>query len=276
MGRIAQTTIAAAAGLDNTVVFDQIISAAVFPRLSRISSAYQRYRFTSLEFQVQPMCPSTTGGGYIAGFLKDPTDADTSFDAIQGSFGPAVAKWWEHKTVHVRPPADLLWTSLGENIRLASPGKFVLTNVGTNTDIVNVSVLCKWVAELSVPSLERDDHEVEIITDMQLAESDLMGSTNKIPVDRMFTQRLGTVTNGTIFRTPIPFFIDYKLGSGDVTKASYIHLQYRFASQDFLWGYCDENQNPVVFNAGADYFSDGQPEQIVIPKGTVFTTVFAG
>lgn len=273
MGRIAQTTIAASAGTDNTVVFSQLLTVALFPRLSRIASAYQRYRFTSLEFLIQPMCPSLTGGGYVAGFLKDPTDTDTSFDSIQGSHGAVVAKWWEHKTLKVIPPKDLLWTSQGENVRLSSPGKFALTNVGTNTDIVNVSVMCKWTAELSVPSLEKETSLSEFITNAALVESNLTNGSNKFNVLEIFAS-IPKLNNLTVLTSEYPFYVDYKLGTGDVTKASYMHLQYQKATEEFVWGYFNSQGTANTFVPGVNYFSDSQPQQIILGNGARLNIVY--
>ena len=277
MGRIAQATLAAGAHGDGFVVFNDIITTSVFPRLSRVASAYQRFRFTKLDFNVQPMCPSTTGGGYVAGFLKDPLDRDTSFDALQGSHGAVVAKWWEHKTVQVRPPKDLLWTSPGENARLFSPGKFALTTVGTNTDAVNVSVLCHWEAELSVPSLEEVDAAVsEYITSNDLLETVLVSNLNEIHQRAILD---ATLANGTILACNQTIGIDYKLGAGDVTKATYNHFRVNVPSVNFgsdaglQWGVYAEGQSGGLFTPGSDYYSDNQPQQVILPKGSIMQVI---
>merc|ERR1712141_928297 len=108
-----------------------------------------------------------------------------SFDALQGSHGAVVAKWWEHKTVRVRPPKDLLWTSVGENARLFSPGKFVLTTVGTNTAPVT-----------------------EYITASDILESSLSSGYNEISQTPFI---VGNIADRTVLRSPVPFGIDYKL-----------------------------------------------------------------
>lgn len=272
VGRIAQATLAGGAHKDGYVVVDEIISTSIFPRLSRIASAYQRFRFTKLDFNVQPMCPSLAGGGYVAGFLKDPLDKDASFDALQGSYGAVVAKWWEHKTVRVRPPKDLLWTTVGENARLFSPGKFVLTTVGTNTDLVNVSVLCDWEAELSVPSLEdaKDAPATEYILATDILESSLTNGHNEIPQEPFI---VGNIADKTVLRSPVPFGIDYKLGPGDVTKANYAYFQVLKAANSAprlrygMW-------NGTEFSGGHPYYYDEQPDQVLLPTGTQLAVVY--
>jgi hypothetical protein len=275
MGRIAQATLLAATQSDGSEVFNEIITTSIFPRLSRIASAYQRYRFTKLDFNVQPMCPSITGGGYVAGFLKDPLDTDASFDALQGSYGAVVGKWWEHKTVQVRPPKDLLWTSVGENARLFSPGKFVLTTVGTNTDLVNVSVLCNWEAELSVPSLENTTSGpiTEYLTTKNLFETGLVGAANEF---QQFTILPQPIANGTILKSEYPVAVDYKLGTGDVLKAEYVHFRVNLPSTSFgaipslQWGIYDND----TFTPGVNYYRDGQPQQVLLSAGATMDVLF--
>lgn len=218
------------------------------------------------------MCPSLTGGGYVAGFLKDPLDTDTSFDALQGSHGAVVAKWWEHKMVQVRPPKDLLWTSVGENARLFSPGKFALTTVGTNTDLVNVSVLCNWEAELSVPSLESisDGPITEYITTDDLLETRLVHSANEFQQQTIIS---AVLPDGLVLGTDHPVGIDYKLGTGDVTKATYVHFRVNIPSTQFgavaalQWGVYDHNTH--AFTPGVNYFRDNQPQQVLLPERSI-------
>ena len=266
MGRIAQSTHAAATISDGDAIFNEIITASVFPRLSRIASAYQRYRFTKMTFSVQPMCPATTGGGYVAGFLKDPMDTDSSFDAIQGSRGATVGKWWEHKNVITIPAKDLLWTSVGESPRLYSPGKFVLTGVGSNTDVVNVSVLCSWEAELSVPSLESPEAPQTIyFSAYDIMQSDLVNNSNKIHFN-IFGADV-SLPDDTVLRAAVPIYVDYQLGSGDVTKAGFSEWKVTDNGTKLQWGI----DHPAgTWTAGIAYYSDGQPPQSLLSKGTRF------
>lgn len=274
MGRIAHATLQSGYP-DGHNVFDQNVNVGVFPRLARIGSAYQRYRFTRMEFDIQPMCPATAGGGYIAAFLKDPLDSDTSFDALQGSHGAVMAKWWEHKTIHVpNPGKDLLWTSLGENARLYSPGKLVLTTVGSNDALVNISVLCRWEVELSVPSLEEAGGPItEYITYRTLYTSGLTNESNEFSTAQIIS---GVMRVGTILRTSVPFAIDYKLGAGDVTKADYTALKVVTSPSfptgvAFQWGTLDVDEE---FHPGAAFYYDEQPLQVVIAEGTKFNVIF--
>ena len=269
MGRIAQSTHAAATITDGEVIFDNIINVAAFPRLSRVGSAFQRYRFTKLSFSIQPMCPATTGGGYVAGFIKDPMDTDASFDSIQGSRGATIGKWWEHKVVHAIPAKDLLWTSLGESPRLYSPGKFVMTAVGSNTDIVNVSVLCSWEAELSVPSLESEDAPVtEFFTKYDIMQSDLVHNSNKLHFN-IFGAGVNLPDN-TILRANVPIYIDYQLGVGDITKAGFSEWKVTDSGTKLQWGIDHPAGNWV---AGISFFFDGQPPQSLLSRGTRFEVI---
>jgi len=213
------------------------------------------------------MCPSTTGAGYVAGFLKDPTDNDTSFDAIQGSRGAVIGKWWEHKRIDVQSSNDLLWTSIGESPRLFSPGKFVMTAVGTNTDAVNVSVLCEWEVVLSVPALEEfgDKPVTEYFSLVDLLNSSYTDSSNSIAQSAVFGGNI--IPDGTMLAIPFPIDVDYSLGAGDVASARYCH--FKASATTLTWGI----HYSGTFTNGQAYFSDGQPVQCAVPKGTRFEVI---
>ncbi|AYN74007.1 coat protein [Pseudodiaptomus annandalei nervous necrosis virus] len=275
MSRIAQSVLQAGTGTDGYVVVDATIVPDLLPRLGHAARIFQRYSVETLEFEIQPMCPANTGGGYVAGFLPDPTDNDHTFDALQATRGAVVAKWWESRTVRPQYTRALLWTSTGKEQRLTSPGRLILLCVGNNTDVVNVSVMCRWSVRLSVPSLETpEETTAPIMTqaplyNQSLATSDfrsvLLGST---PLD--------TAPDGAIFQLDRPLSIDYNLGVGDVDRAVYWHLK-KFAGTAtnpagwFRWGIWD-NFNKT-FTDGVAYYSDQQPRQILLPVGTVCTRV---
>jgi hypothetical protein len=158
---------------------------------------------------------------------------------------------------------------------LFSPGKFVLTTVGTNTDIVNVSVLCSWEAELSVPSLEETGNVpvTEHIIQSDIQESVLSANSNEIP---QLPYVEGDIPSGTILRSPVPFGIDYQLGSGDVTKATYAYFRVNVvanAQPRLQWGLWQWSGTAWYFTPGKPYYSDGQPEQVILPAGTVLSVI---
>nr|AEF79783.1 coat protein [Lates calcarifer nervous necrosis virus] len=275
MSRISQAVLPAGTGTDGYVVVDATIVPDLLPRLGHAARIFQRYAVETLEFEIQPMCPANTGGGYVVGFLPDPTDNDHTFDALQATRGAVVAKWWESRTVRPQYTRTLLWTSSGKEQRLTSPGRLILLCVGNNTDVVNVSVLCRWSVRLSVPSLETpEETTAPIMTQGSLYNDSL--STNDFKSILLGSTPLDIAPDGAVFQLDRPLSIDYSLGTGDVDRAVYGHLK-KFAGNAgtpagwFRWAIWD-NFNKT-FTDGVAYYSDEQPRQILLPVGTVCTRV---
>ncbi|ABY87295.1 coat protein [Tiger puffer nervous necrosis virus] len=277
MSRIAQAVLTAGTGTDGYVVVNEIIVPELLPRLGHAARIFQRYIVETLEFDIQPMCPANTGGGYVAGFLPDPADNDHTFDAIQATRGAVVAKWWESRTVRPQYARTLLWTSTGKEQRLTSPGRLILLCVGSNTDVVNVSVLCRWSVRLSVPSLETPEETFAPITSQgPLYNDSITTATSGFRSILLGSGQLDIAPPGTVYSIDRPLSIDYNLGVGDVDRAVYWHLLKKKGDPNnpagFLdWGLWDDFNK--VFTTGVAYYSDQQPRQILLPVGTVFTKV---
>jgi hypothetical protein len=280
MSRIAQAVLPAGTGTDGHVVVDEIIVPDLLPRLGHAARIFQRYIVETLEFEVQPMCPANTGGGYVAGFLPDPTDNDHTFDALQATRGSVVAKWWESRTVRPQYARTLLWTSTGKEQRLTSPGRLILLCVGNNTDVVNVSVLCRWSVRLSVPSLETpEDVIAPILTQAPLHNDSIPNDALSFRAVLLGATQLDAAPSGAVYAMDRPLSIDYNLGVGDVDRAVYWHVEKlpgtpQEPSGWLSWGLWD-NFNKT-FTKGIKYYSDQQPRQILLPVGTLFTKVSSG
>jgi hypothetical protein len=277
MSRISQRVIPAAVGVDGYVVVNEVLVPELLPRLGNVSRIFQRYSFETLEFEIQPMCPANTGGGYVAGFLPDPTDGDHTFNALQATRGSVVAKWWESRTVRPQYIRTLLWTSAGKEQRLTSPGRLLVLCVGNNTDVVNVSVLCRWTVRLSVPSLETpEDIAAPILSAGNLYNDSLATGQNVFRSILMGSQQLDDAPVGTVFQLDRPLNIDYSLGTGDVDRATYWHVDKEKGDTShpagyLRWGLYD-NFNKT-FTPGVHYYADEQPRQILLPVGTLFSRI---
>nr|ACX71281.1 coat protein [Gilthead sea bream Iberian betanodavirus] len=277
MSRIAQAVVPAGTGTDGKIIVDSTIVPELLPRLGHAARIFQRYAVETLEFEIQPMCPANTGGGYVAGFLPDPTDNDHTFDALQATRGAVVAKWWESRTVRPQYTRTLLWTSTGKEQRLTSPGRLVLLCVGSNTDVVNVSVMCRWSVRLSVPSLETpEDTTAPITTQAPLHNDSINNGYTGFRSILLGSTQLDLAPANAVFVTDKPLPIDYSLGVGDVDRAVYWHLRKKAGDTQvpagyFDWGLWDDFNK--TFTVGAPYYSDQQPRQILLPAGTLFTRV---
>lgn len=112
------------------------------------------------------MCSSGASGGYVAAFIRDPTDnlgtGKLALERLVASEGSRARKAWQGSTVSCNCVPDLLYTSAppAGDARLQSPGIFALAVEskvnGGNASTVPVSVYCDWDVTLSYPSLEGD------------------------------------------------------------------------------------------------------------------------
>jgi hypothetical protein len=248
----------------------------MFPRLKRIASAYQRYRFTDLRFVVQPMCPSTTGGGWVAGVIPDPLDTNLGFDALQATLGAEVNKWWEAEEVHALSlPRDKLWTSEGDNARLYSPGRFVCLAVGTNTDLVNVSVVAHWKCELTVPSLEQLEGQTDFRNVVPLTSVGL-NDKNYFPMPPYFGREVPKM--GRIYQSSVPCGVTVTDGT-EVQLVNYSYFSRSPLGDEMMfWGSVTWNDEGTGYLDWTDGLKcsqpDGQTEREIMPRGTVLTQIY--
>lgn len=132
------------------------------PRLEKICEAFQRVTYHKLTFRISPQVPTTTSGGYVAAFIGDVSDKITNtphgLAKVTSQRGSKTCKWWETTTVSYTPTKDLFYTSVSlQDMRLSSPGKFVLAVDGAATQIGGCTVYVDWDVTLSGPSLEEDE-----------------------------------------------------------------------------------------------------------------------
>lgn len=159
---------------DGGVVMDVIIDALAIPRLSRLAEAYQRIVFRHLVFRVEPMAPSMCVGGFVSGFIPDPTDnigsGEKALERLLAVPGSKVHKAWQSAVVSHKCLPDVLYTSeppLGD-LRFSSPGRFVLIvdgqlNDGSIASRIPVSIYVDWKVDLLSPSLENEDRSGPVV-----------------------------------------------------------------------------------------------------------------
>lgn len=144
-----------------TVPISAVIGPGVLPRLRTLASAYQRIRYLSLQFVVEPQISTAASGGYVAAFIKDATDTPAgpgALNVLTAQAGSRTTKWWESVTVGCGSLPDLYYTSpdLSER-RWSSPGIFALGVDGKcSIRDAPLTVYCRYSVELSEPSLEEE------------------------------------------------------------------------------------------------------------------------
>lgn len=205
-------------------VLDTLISVESFPRLKHIASAYQRVMFIKLVFRVVPQVPTTISGGYVAGFVADPSDdLGDGADAVNrlvAQAGAKVTKIWESATIVGKPLQESLFTSessTGE-IRLISPGRFVLCTegapqTGTRGIPMPLTVYCDWSVKLMIPSLESETgktHGALVVNSNFYARSSNAGLwwSDGTGGDDPRTKIPG-IQFDVVYKTPTRFYISY-------------------------------------------------------------------
>lgn len=140
-----------------------MVNPEILPRLSQLSRSFQRIKYHRLRFEVVAGFPSTSSGGYVAGFVKDATDPmrESSAATTLLASGGTCVKAWQSTEVVVQSLPDLYYTSTAPNSeRWSSPGSFVIAWTSPNTVEGNFSVYVHWDVTLSAATYE-DEGEGE-------------------------------------------------------------------------------------------------------------------
>ena len=131
-------------------------------RLSRLSQAFQRIRWNSLKITVEGAYPTTSGGGYITCFVRDPTDSPPTnpLEAVRWAMAQqhsADAKWYDSVVLSVGRCPDLLFTSVGDGARFSSPGTLYVVSKGGPAQVGTLTINFHWDVTLSEPTIEKED-----------------------------------------------------------------------------------------------------------------------
>jgi len=99
---------------DRSVLSSVSIDSGMSPRLRTIARAYQRVKWNRVTIMVTPQASATTNGGYVCGFVMDPTDQHVTAEQLSSTQGATTKKWYETATVNMPAKPDLLYTSDSE------------------------------------------------------------------------------------------------------------------------------------------------------------------
>lgn len=133
-------------------------------RLRVLSSAFQRVKYNSLRFTIEPQLPTSTAGGYSAAFIRDPSDVVpkgvAGLNRISANTPSCAGKWWETTTLQAPRAPDLLYTSSKQDEpRWSSPGTFVLGVEGKATQRGSLTIYVEYDVVFSEPSLEGEGED---------------------------------------------------------------------------------------------------------------------
>lgn len=142
-----------------TTIMSGVVTASSSARLSTLAEAFQRIRWNNIRFTIEGAFPTTCGGGYIACFVRDPTDVPPTDPqrAIRWAMAQQQSvdsKWYDSTGVVVGRTPDLLYTSMGDGLRFSSPGTFYIISKGGPAQVGAITVKFYWDVTLSEPTVD--------------------------------------------------------------------------------------------------------------------------
>lgn len=220
------------------IAMQVVFTPAVLPRLGQLAKSFQRIRYHRLRFEVITGCPSSAGGVYVTGFVKDATDPmnkHTASSTLLASGGQAV-KVWQSTEVVVTSLPDLFYTSGDPSEeRWSSPGSFVVAFVASPDQAMTIQVFCHWDVSLSQPTYESREQGSGFLT----ALKDMYSST---------TNKYLSVRSGTSWTPAMGVHFDPPLVSGSfatMLSMRYAPTQNSTGNFDGIFGYrrikCESN-----------------------------------
>lgn len=142
-----------------TIIYDQIITPAIAARLQTQASLFQKIHYKSLRFEVQTQTPTTNSGGYVVAFLHDPQmevgTGEAALRALTAIQGTKTSKFWQSTDMAVKTTQQEYYTLQGNDVRLFSPGRFIVLTDGPPSSDVSITILFHWTVGLSRPALQR-------------------------------------------------------------------------------------------------------------------------
>lgn len=144
---------------------DTVLELAIVPgvgeRLGKFASLFQRVRYDALRVEIRAQAATSTSGGYVVGFVRDPDDFAPTVNVLSyltGQAGSKTANWWQSVVLNVGRTPDLFYTSEPSTrqieMRTLSPGKLVIACDGKATGGGSLTVLLHWTVTLLEPSME--------------------------------------------------------------------------------------------------------------------------
>lgn len=187
-----------------------VITPGLFERLRTVAMAFQRIRYHSLRFRIEPQMSTATNGGYVGAFVRDPADfvPKSPLIYLTAQRGSVTTKWWQSCSISAPPSKTLYYTSKGAEIREFSPGKFVLAVDGAATQTGNLTVFVDWSVSLSQAGLENEESiepECVVLADLMTKVGNV-GLTGVIDGKPTFhpTQLISNCSTGDGFELPFP------------------------------------------------------------------------
>lgn len=251
-------------------VFSSVqISPGASSRLATLSKAYQRIRWNSVRLIVTPQASAMTNGGYVCGFIMDPSDEAVTAKDLTASQGSQTKKWYESAVLNMPSKPDLLYTSPGEDPRLNIPSTFWIISEGAPSSDLTVIVTFHWTVTLSIPTLEDiSSSSFSLKGELRGKQSNYNlsyfppGSTKgQDDFSSQIPDHLRTATQNQFFRVPT-FNIEYSEGTGDTGTIQAHFIVYAPGDKKVFYS---SNGRTII---ETPWQGDVQADQVCVPCGT--------
>lgn len=242
------------------------ITAGSSLRLNNIAKAFQRIRWQLVSVTVTPQVSVMVSGGYVAGFIMDPSDATVSAAQLSATQNSKTKKWYESCVINMPQKRDLLYTSTGEDPRLSIPAIFWLITEGPPTSDVNVVLTFNWKVHLTEPT-------VEMGTDLSfLSRGEVKSRLNNYDLE-LFVDGKATTDFSNFVPEPVrertglhfwrvpTFNVEYAEGTGDTGTLQMHFIVYQTSDKKLYYSANGRTLETTVWQANVDV-------QVVIPCGT--------
>lgn len=186
-----------------TKVCDLAVSPRMMPQASQLSTAFQRYLFNRLMFDISSTAPSNEGVRLTMGWVPDPDetlpeDPNELLEFLLSRPGSRSIKVWERLTFKANVLRELRYTSpspTGEK-RLSLAGRFVCVATGKLTASGSLHVMADWGLTFMQPGLEAEPDAN--VVDAPTAQNNGYGSDDTIDLDHI---QGGTSSGDILYNT---------------------------------------------------------------------------
>jgi len=152
-------TVVPAGTVRGTVIYDQVITPSITSRLRTQASLFQKIQYVKLRFEVQTQTATATSGGYVVAFLHDPQmevgTGETALRNLTAIQGTQTSKMWQSTDINIATTSQQYFTLNGNDIRLFSPGRFIVLSDGVPGNDVAITIQFHWTVKLTRPALQR-------------------------------------------------------------------------------------------------------------------------
>lgn len=242
------------------------IGVGMSARLSAVGQAFQRVRWNRVAVTVVPQVSVTTNGGYVCGFVMDPSDETVDAVQLTANENATTKKWYESATCVMPRKPDLLYTSAGQDPRLSQPAAFWLIGEGAPQNSVPIVVTVKWSVTFMEPTVETHSDKSFVL------EGDLVskkGNYNLLwkPSGKEAQDDASNAMPPTVrddeeawFRVPT-FTVEWAEGTGDTGTRQFHFICYKGGDKKVYYGASYGTIDQTEWQSNLD-------TQILVPDGT--------